>query len=77
MKKNNKWEMICDNNKELLVEYGNFVAEQNNIKLGNNELTIFVNEILVNKEYKDFYKTNKNIFKEVVFDYVCFGELVN
>lgn len=69
----NKWNLKCDNNKKLLEEYGVFVAEENNIQLSKIDIENFIDKILSDHELIIYYNKNKNIFKESVFNFICFG----
>lgn len=67
------WDLKCEDNEEKLIKYGEFVASENKINLKPGELEKVVKKILKDIIFRNTYKIEKDIYKNIVYNYVCFG----
>lgn len=67
------WDLKCGDDKEKLIKYGEFVASEKKINLESRELDKVVDRILKDVIFRNTYKIEKDIYKNIVYSYVCLG----
>lgn len=69
------YEKFCGDDKDKLFEYGMSVAKDNNIEQDEEELKLYIEDMLKSEGQKRLYKIDKFVFKTNIFNYICFKDL--